>query len=103
MFYRFIFKYFVICDTPVLGDDFIFEKSKFVYLYCFMSVVIALPKITKCADIKRKKTVTYRTVIGGGLCRHSSLSSAPAPSISGFGFIYSLDAQATGEAMPSAL
>jgi hypothetical protein len=24
----FIFKYFVICDTPVLGDDFIFGNSK---------------------------------------------------------------------------
>ena len=25
---RFIFKYFVICDTPVLGDDLIFGNSK---------------------------------------------------------------------------
>ena len=24
----FIFKYFVICDTPVLGDDFILGNSK---------------------------------------------------------------------------
>ena len=24
----FIFKYFVICDTPVLGDDFIFGKAE---------------------------------------------------------------------------
>jgi hypothetical protein len=27
----FIFKYFVICDTPVLSDDFIFENSKKTY------------------------------------------------------------------------
>jgi hypothetical protein len=27
----FIFKYFLISDTPVFGDDFIFEKSKKTY------------------------------------------------------------------------
>ncbi len=27
----FIFKYFVICDTPVSGDDFIFENSEKTY------------------------------------------------------------------------
>ncbi len=27
----FIFKYFVICDTPVLGDDFILENSEKTY------------------------------------------------------------------------